>query len=144
MYADTLLALERLHLLRLLAWGAACVLLGTLLLAALAARRADSPLLRHFASQTAAWGAVDLALAARAWGGLRLRDYDGAAALARELSLFLGVEAGFAAAGVTIAVVGWLLGRRLAPVGVGLGVVVQAAALLVLDGALAGRLGPHV
>src|SRR5689334_25218518 len=43
MYADTLLALERLHLLRLLAWGAACVLLGTLLLAALAARRGDAP-----------------------------------------------------------------------------------------------------
>jgi hypothetical protein len=127
----------------------ACVLLGTLLLAALAVRRAgsphgDSPLLKHFAIQTAAWGAVDLALAARAWGGLRLRDYDGAAALARELSLFLGVEAGFVAAGVTIAAVGWLLGRRLAPVGVGLGVVVQAAALLVLDGALAARISPYV
>ena len=151
MYADTLLALERAHLLRLLAWGAACVLLGTLLLAALAARRgdsphADSPLLKHFAIQTAAWGAVDLALAARAWGGLRLRDYGGAAALARELSLFVGAEVGLIAAGVTIAVVGWLVGggRRLAPVGVGLGVVVQAAALLVLDGALAARLGPHV
>ena len=144
MYADTLLALERLHLLRLLAWGAGCVLLGTLLLAALAARRSDSPLVRHFAIQTAAWGAVDLALAARAWGGLRLRDYGGAAALARELSLFVGAEVGFIAAGATIAVLGWLLGRRLAPVGVGLGVVVQAAALLVVDGALAGRIAPYV
>ena len=45
---------------------------------------------------------------------------------------------------VTIAAMGWLLGRRLAPVGAGLGVAVQGAALLVLDGALAGRFSPYV
>jgi hypothetical protein len=144
MYADTLLALERAHLLRLLVWGGACVLLGTLVLALLAARRADSPLLKHFAIQTAAWGAVDLALAGWAWRGLHLRDYDGAAELARTLWLNLGLDVGYVAAGVTIAVMGWVLGRRLAPVGGGLGVVVQGAALLVLDGVLAGRISPYV
>ena len=144
MYADTLLALERAHLLRLLAWGAVCVLLGTLVLAALAARRADSPLLKHFALQTAGWGTVVLGRALGGMRGLRLRDYDGATALARDLWLALGLDAGFVAAGVTIAAMGWLLGRRLAPVGAGLGIAVQGAALLVLDGALAGRFSPYV
>jgi hypothetical protein len=142
MFADDLLALERAHLLRLLVWGGACVLLGTLVLAALAARRADSPLLKHFALQTAAWGAVDLALAGWGLRGLHLRDYDGAMELARTLWLALGIDVGFIAAGVTIAVMGWLLGRRLAPVGAGVGVVVQGAALLVLDGVFAGRISP--
>jgi hypothetical protein len=142
MFADDLLALERAHLLRLLVWGGACVLLGTLVLAALAARRADSPLLKHFALQTAGWGAVDLALAGWGLRGLHLRDYDGAMELARTLWLALGIDVGFIAAGVTIAVLGWLLGRRLAPVGAGVGVVVQGAALLVLDGVFAGRISP--
>ena len=148
MFADTLLALERAHLLRLLAWGAACVLLGTLVLAALAARRAgpqlDSPLVKHFAIQTAAWGALALARGVWGLGGLRLRDYAAASDLSRDLWLAIGLDTGFLAAGATLAVVGWALGRRLAPVGAGLGIAVQGAALLVLDRALAARIGPYI
>jgi hypothetical protein len=68
-FADALLALERAHLARLLVWGAGSVLAGTSLLALVAVRRAagPAPLLWHFAVQTAAWGAVDLALAL--WAG---------------------------------------------------------------------------
>jgi hypothetical protein len=73
MWADTLLALERGHLVRLGLWGAGCVLLGTLLIALLVWRRNDAAFLRHFAIQTAAWGAVDLLLCAWAWRGLSLR-----------------------------------------------------------------------
>ena len=133
MWADTLLALERAHLERLLWWGAASVAVGLLLLGALRARGAASPLLRHLAIQTAAWGAVDVALALNAWRGLRLRDHAGATTLDRLLWLNLGLDAGYVGIGATLALTGWLVGRRLGAVGAGLGVVVQGAALFVLD-----------
>lgn len=141
MWSDTLLVAERSHLLRLIAWGAGSVLAGTLLLVVLlvAARRAGSaggeasPLLLHFAVQTAAWGAIDLAIAAAAWRGLAMRDVDGATKLDRLLWLNAGLDVGYVAVGVTLAVAGCLLGRRLGAVGAGIGVVVQGAALLLLD-----------
>ena len=133
MWSDTLLLAERAHLLRLLAWGAASVLAGSAIGALFAARRSGSPLLAHFAIQTAAWGAIDLILAGLAWRGLAMRDADGAARLDRLLWLNTGLDVGYVAVGVTLAVAGWTLGRRLGAVGAGLGVVVQGMALLVLD-----------
>lgn len=133
MWSDTLLIAERAHLLRLLAWGAASVLAGSAIGALLAARRPGSPLLTHFAVQTAAWGAIDLILAALAWRGLAMRDADGAARLQRLLWLNTGLDVGYVAVGVTLAVAGWTLGRRLGAVGAGLGIVVQGMALLALD-----------
>lgn len=138
MFADTLLAFERAHLLRLVAWGAASVLAGSLLLALVALRRGagPAPLLWHFGVQTAAWGAIDLALAAWAWRGLALRDYAGARGLERVLWLNLGLDAGYVGVGVTLALTGWVVGRRLGAVGAGAGVTVQGVALLLLDGLL--------
>lgn len=135
MFADTLLDLERAHLLRILIWGAGSVLAGTLLLLLVTLRRAvgPAPLLRHFALQTAAWGAIDLALVLFGLRGLALRDHAGATQLDRVLWLNLGLDVGYVAVGVTLAVVGWSLGRRLGLVGAGLGVVVQGAALFLLD-----------
>ncbi len=133
MFADTLLQLERAHLVRLLAWALASVLTGSALLAVLAARRAVSPLVRHFAIQTAAWGAVDLAIVAWAWRGLALRDHAGATFLDRFLWLNLGLDVGYVGVGATLALAGWQLGRRLGAVGAGMGVVVQGLALVVLD-----------
>lgn len=135
MFADTLLAFERAHLVRLLAWGAGSVLAGTMLLALVAVRRAagPTPLLWHFAVQTAAWGAVDLALALWARRGLALRDNAGARELERLLWLNLGLDVGYVAVGVTLALTGWIVGRRLGAVGAGLGVIVQGTALFLLD-----------
>ena len=137
MWSDTLLAAERAHLVRLLAWGAASVVAGTALLAVvLVARRGTpggSPLLTNFAVQCAAWGAIDLAIAGFAWRGLALRDAAGATKLDRLLWLNTGLDVGYVAVGVALAVVGWQLGRRLGLVGAGLGVVVQGLALLILD-----------
>ena len=141
MWSDTLLLAERAHLLRLLAWGAASVLLGSALAALLAVRRADSPMLTHFAIQTAAWGAIDLALAGLAWRGLEMRDAAGATRLDRILWLNTGLDVGYIAVGLTLAITAWLLGRRLGPIGAGLGIIVQGAALLVLDAKFIGVLG---
>ena len=140
MWADTLLAMERAHLLRLAAWGAASVLTGTALLAWLLVRHRDSPLLRSFALQVGGWGIVDLALAGLAHGSLATRDIAGATRLDRVLWLNIGLDAGYVMVGVTLAVVGWRLGRRLGLVGAGTGVVVQGGALALLDLMLAARI----
>ena len=138
MWADALYLAERNHLLRLVVWGAACVLAGTLLVLVLTVRRSRSPLLLHFAVQTAAWGLVELVLALVAWSGLAYRDLAGFTWLDRFLWLNLGLTVGCVAVGLTLAVAGWRLGRRLELVGAGTGVVVQGLALLVLDAYLLG------
>lgn len=133
MWADALLSLERTHLLRLALWGGASVLLGTLVLAWLATRGTRSPLLQHFAIQTAAWGAVDLAICAWAWRGLALRDLDGATSLVSFLWLNVGLDVGYAGVGLTLALCSWRFARRLGGVGAGIGIIVQGLALAVLD-----------
>ena len=146
MWSDTLLALERAHLLRVAVWGGGSVLAGSLLLALLTTRagRSGSPLVRHFAIQTAAWGAVDLALVAFAWPRLALRDHTAATELDRFLWLNLGLDVGYVAVGITLAVCAWVLGRRLGGAGAGLGIVVQGLALLVLDAVFVRRIGEHL
>lgn len=132
-WADSLLALERLHLLKLTLWGALSVVVGTTLIAVLRARRVDSPLLLHFGIQTAAWGLVDLAIVLWARPRVALRDLAEAVALDRFVWLNIGLDAGYVLVGITLALCGWRLGRRLGLIGAGIGVVVQGLALLVLD-----------
>ena len=133
MWSDTLLALERAHLLRLLAWSAMSIVVGTALHAVLTVRRVGSPLLRHFAIQTAAWGLVNLAIAAWGMSTLAERDFAAATRLDRLLWFSVGLDTGLVLVGATLAVTGWMLGRRLGTVGAGIGIVLQGAALLVLD-----------
>lgn len=140
MWADALLPLERAHLLRLAVWGGGSVLLGTLVFAWLTARRRQSPLLQHFAIQTAAWGAVDLAICAWGWQGLALRDLDGATRLINFLWLNVGLDGGYVAVGITLVLCGWRLGQRLGLVGAGVGVAVQGLALALLDLLLIGQI----
>jgi hypothetical protein len=142
MWADTLLALERGHLLRLALWGGACVLVGTLLLAYLIVRRIDAAMLRAFASQTAAWGAVNLLICLWAGRGLALRDFAGAQHLLNILWLNVGLDVGYVGVGVTLAVTGWLWGKRAGALGAGLGIIVQGMALLLLDARLIAAIGP--
>lgn len=140
MWADTLMALERAHLVRLSIWGGACLLVGTALLAMLRWRKARSSLLDHFAIQTLAWGAIDLALAL---GGLRQlapRDLAAATRLDRFLWLNIGLDAGYVMVGLTLLLFGWRATRRLGFVGAGLAVVVQGSALALLDLALAAQI----
>jgi hypothetical protein len=138
MWSDTLLALERAHLLRFLLWGGMSIVAGTGLLAWITMSRYRSVLLRAFAIQTAAWGLIVLTIA-----GMRLlrvedRDLGAATLLDRMLWLSVGLDIGLIVAGITLAVAGWTIGRRLAAVGAGVGIVVQATGLLVLDLHFAG------
>ena len=136
MWSDSLLLAERAHLMRLVVWGAGSVVAGTALLLLTTVRRGAAggmPLLANFAIQCAAWGAIDLLIAALAWRGLAERDVAGATRLDRLLWLNTGLDVGYVAVGVALAAVGWQLGRRLGLVGAGIGVVVQGLALLALD-----------
>lgn len=135
-----MLEFERIHILKLTIWAALSVAVGLLLLTALRLRRTDSALLRHFAIQTAAWGAVDLAIVFWARSRLSLRDLAGATELDRFVWLNIGLDVGYAGVGLTLALTGWALGRRLGLVGAGLGVIVQGLALAVLDLQLAATI----
>ena len=140
MWADTLEAAERAHLLRLLVWGGVSVLTGTALLAWLRTGARQSLLLKHFAIQTAAWGTVDAIIAAALMAQTAPRDLASATRLDRILWLNIGLDAGYVLVGITLIVVGWRMGRRLGLVGAGMGVVVQGGALALLDLVLAAQI----
>jgi hypothetical protein len=133
MWADTLLAAEGAHLLRILLWGAASLLVGTGLLAWLRLGARRSVLLEQFAIQTAGWGAVEIALAATARASLALRDLTAATRLDRLLWLNLGLDAGYVMLGLALVVAGWRLARHLGYVGAGIAIIVQGSALALLD-----------
>ena len=140
MWADTLLAAERAHVIRLLVWGGGSMVAGTALLAWLRAGRRRSALLEHFGLQTAAWGAVELSLGLILRGSLAARDLSGATRLDRLLWLNVGLDGGYLLVGATLVVTGWSLGRRMGMVGAGIAVVLQGIALALLDLVLASQI----
>ena len=123
-------------------WAAISVLGGTALMAVITVRRLSAPLLKHFAIQTAAWGAVNALIALWAWRGLAMRDFAGAQKLLNILWLNTGLDVGYAAVGLTLVILGWRWERRLGAVGAGVGVVVQGLALALLDLRLIMLIGP--
>jgi hypothetical protein len=140
MWADTLLAAERAHIVRLLLWGGGSAVVGTALLAWLHGGRRRSALLEQFGIQTAAWGAAELVFGAIARGAATARDLAGATRLDRLLWFELGLDGGYVLVGVTLVASGWALERRLGMVGAGLAVVVQGIALALLHLLLAGQI----
>jgi hypothetical protein len=142
MWADTLLALERGHLLRLALWGAGCVTAGVLLMALLWLRRIHAPLLHHFAMQLALWGVVELAFSAWGWRVVSLRDLAGAQQLVNFLWLNTGLSAGYVMTGAALALCSWRFGVRLAGMGAGAAIAVHGMAMLLLDVRLITLIGP--
>lgn len=133
MWADTLLHAEQQHLLRLLFWAGLSIVAATAVAAIVNLRRINTPFLKHFAIQLAAWGLVIAAIAALGWHRAELRDVSGAARLERLLWMNVGLEIGYVAVGTVLAISGWMLPRRMAAVGAGIGIVIQGLALLVID-----------
>ena len=109
------------------------MLISLLLLLVLSARRIRAPLISHFATQCGLWGAAELVWGAFAYRDVPLRDYEGAASLARILWMAVGLEAGAILIGITLAIGGWSYVKRLGFVGAGIGIAIQASALIVLD-----------
>jgi Family of unknown function (DUF6992) len=140
MWADTLLAAERVHLLRLALWGAASLLVGTALVVWLHLGRPRSPLLKHFGIQTALWGAVELGAALLLLRSLGLRDLSGATRLDRLLWMNIGLGMGYALVGLTLVAIGWRAVSRFGLVGAGVAIVLQGAALTTIDLLLAGQI----
>ena len=140
MWADTLLAAERVHLLRLALWGAASLLVGTALVVMLHLGRPRSSLLKHFGIQTALWGAVELGAALLLLRSLDLRDLSGATRLDRLLWMNIGLGMGYALVGLTLVVIGWRAVSRFGLVGAGIAIVLQGAALTTIDLLLAGQI----
>jgi hypothetical protein len=140
MWADTLEALERAHLLRLLVWGAASVLTGTSIIAWLRIGTRRSALLQHFAIQAALWGATEGVIALGLWTQLTVRDVMGATRLDRLLWLNIGLDLGYVLVGIALTTAAWKLGRRFGLMGAGIGIVVQGSALALLDLMLAAQI----
>ena len=140
MWADTLEALERTHLLRLMVWGAASLLAGTALLAWLKATTRNSALLWHFGLQCAAWGAVEVAMAGLFFALVAPRDLAAATRLDRLLWLNIGLDTGYVLVGALLAITGWLIARALGLVGAGTAIAIHGMALALLDLALAGQI----
>lgn len=150
MWADTLFALERGHLLRLAIWGGTSAVVGSVLLIVLRFRAVRAPLLRHFAIQTVAWGVVDVALALWSQRTVSMRDFAGAQHLIHMLWLNTGLDAGYVGVGATLALTAWRWRARVGDngvgnnggIGAGVGVLVQGTALLLLDLRLILLIGP--
>lgn len=133
MWSDTLLRAEQQHLLQLLFWAALSVVSGTAVATMIVVRRVQSPLLKHFGLQMVAWGLAIAAIAAFGWYTAQLRDVSGAARLERLAWMNIGLDAGYVAVGAALALTAWIIARRMAVVGAGVGIVIQGLALLVID-----------
>lgn len=140
MFADTLLHAEQMHLFRLMVWAGGSVILGTLVFVVLAWRRPSTTLLRHFGVQMVVWGVLELAYVAWAWHGIGLRDVAGATRLDRLVWLNLGLDVGAVGLGMTTALIGWRLGRRLSLLGAGVGILLQGVALFLINAQLAASI----
>jgi len=140
MWADQVLAFEKAHLARLLIWAVASVVTGLGCWVYARAQQENQPFLRHFAIQTGAWGAIDALLALGARPGLALRDYGGLTNLDRFLWFNCGLDVGYIAVAITLALCGWKLAKSRALLGAGVAIGIQGAALLLLDLRLAALL----
>ena len=133
MFADSLLVAEQLSFLRLMIWGSANVIAAAVTLALVGTIWRNSELLRVFGAACGALGGLELV---GGWVGYRtavLRDYGAAVRLDRLLWLDLGTCIGALALGITLAIMGWRLSRRLPLVGVGVAIVTHAAAVALID-----------
>lgn len=133
-WADSLLALERLFYLKLVVWGALCILGGTGVVTWLLVSRTESRLLRRFADVTLASGILAVVVGFVMRASADLRDLTGAVSLDRWLWFGVGVDVGLVLAGATLAICGTRASVAWRPgmVGAGIAVIVQGLAFALL------------
>ncbi len=135
-FADSLYAVERLQALRLVLWGAASILLGSLLIAFLQLTKRESRLLLHFGAQCALWGVLWVVAAVFWQSTIALRDLAGAVALDRAAWFALGVAGSVALSAAALIVAARVLARGTRAggtmLGVSVGALTQAVAITVL------------
>ena len=136
MFADTVMQLERAYLERLMLWGAASIVAGTAVLAALAVWRARSAMLSYFAWQTILWGVGSLVVGAVRWHAIPVRDLASATQLDRFLWFDAGLAAGIVALGIVLSATALKLGPRQGLLGAALAVIVQGTALFAIHARL--------
>jgi hypothetical protein len=139
MWSDTLMAAERLMLLRMLLWAAAATLTGTLLLLVLTMRRRPPGLLTSFAGWLAAVGLGLVAGGLLWWRTIGPRDVAGAERLDDLLWFLLGLDAGLALAAAAVVLLGWRAART-SLMGGGCAALVHALALLLVHAQSISRL----
>ncbi len=132
MWADTLLRAEQLHLLRVLAWAALTILVGTALVVAARAIRGQPTLLRELGASLALVGLVEIVVAGVAYRSAGLVDVAGAARLVRMAWLELGLFIGGVATGAVLATAGWRLGPSRRALAAGLALAIHGAGLAAL------------
>ena len=142
MWADTLMALERMHLERMLVWGLMSFGSGSAILALVVLRHMPAALLKNFALQMAVWGAIIALFAMRGINQLHLRDFAGAQAVVSLLWLNVGLAVGFVATGLVLMIASWRWQQGSSVIGAGLAIVLHGLVILALDGHFLGAMGP--
>ena len=141
MWSDVVLQIERVHLLRLLFWGAASTVGGTGLLVLSLAQPRASAMIRRFGLMCVVLGAAELIFGAIGYHRLALRDLAGATRLERLAWMQLGMYLGLIAVGAAMSMVARSTALRasrsteaaLPSVGAGVAVALHGLALSTLE-----------
>lgn len=140
MWSPALYGVERSHLLQLLVWSAASLVIGATVVALLRARRDRAPLVMWFAIGMALCGAVESCFALLQWRGLSERDYAGALRLTTHVHLAMIAELWLVAGASVLLWAGLALLKRLDLMGIASALAAHGGVLFVLDRLFLARL----
>lgn len=140
MWSPALYGVERAHLLQLLLWSAASLVMGAVVIAALRMRRERAPLAMWFAIGMALCGAAESCFALLRWRGLSERDYVGALRLTTHVHLAMIAELWLVAGASVLLWAGLTLLKRLDLMGVASALAAHGGVLFVLDRLFLARL----
>lgn len=140
MWSPALYAVERVHLLQLLVWGAASLLVGACVIAALRLRRDRAPLAMWFAIAMTLCGAAESCFALIEWRGLGERDFAGALRLVTHVRLAIIADLWLLAGATVLLWAGVTLLKRLDVLGIAAALAAHGGVLFVLDRLFLARL----
>jgi len=139
-WSPALYAVERVHLLQLLVWGAASFVVGAGVIAVLRLRRDRAPLAMSFAIMMALCGAAESCFALVGWRGLGERDFAGALRLATHVRLAIIADLWLLAGATLLLWAGATLLKRLDVLGIAAALAAHGGVLFVLDRLFLARL----